>query len=159
MSPDLFSNFGVNRAEGGPFVPPTRADQPAGGIVANGLASIRGLAKTLPLSTPLEHYQIGSRFGPRLDPFSGSAAFHTGLDFDAAYMSPVYATAPVIVTYAGYRGACGKVVEIDHGNGIATSTGTCIVTPSRWAKGRGSYVGSVFSGALGTPRVHTCTTR
>ena len=32
----LFSHFGVNRAEGGPFVPPTRADQPAGGIVADG---------------------------------------------------------------------------------------------------------------------------
>ena len=44
----LFSHFGVNRAEDGPFVPLTAADQPAGGIVADGLASIRGLAKTLP---------------------------------------------------------------------------------------------------------------
>ena len=62
----LFSHFGVNRAEGGPFVPPTRADQPAGGIVADGLAGIRGFANTLPLSIPLEDNQVGSRFGPRL---------------------------------------------------------------------------------------------
>jgi len=119
----LFSRFGVNHAEGGPFMPPTRADQPVGSIVADMIARIRGLAKTLPLSTPLEHYQLGSRFGPRRDPFNGRPAFHTGLDFDAAYMSPVYATAPGIVTYAGYRGAYGKVVEIDHGNGITTLYG------------------------------------
>jgi len=119
----LVSRFGVNHAEGGPFMPPTRADQPVGSIVADMIARIRGLAKTLPLSTPLEHYQLGSRFGPRRDPFNGRPAFHTGLDFDAAYMSPVYATAPGIVTYAGYRGAYGKVVEIDHGNGITTLYG------------------------------------
>ena len=35
-------------------------------------------------------------------------------------MSPVYATAPGVVTYSGYRDDYGKVVEIDHGNGIAT---------------------------------------
>jgi murein DD-endopeptidase MepM/ murein hydrolase activator NlpD len=116
----LFSQFGVDRAEGGPFIPPPRADQPASGIIADGLASIRRLAKALPLSTPLEHYRVGGRFGPRRDPFNRTVAFHTGLDFDAAYMSPVYATAPGIVTYAGYRGAYGKVVEINHGNGIAT---------------------------------------
>ena len=93
----LFSRFGVNHAEGGPFVLPPRADQPAGSIDTDGLV-MRGLARLLPLSTPLEHYQIGSRFGPRRDPFNGRAAFHSGLDFDAGYMSPVYATAPGIVT-------------------------------------------------------------
>jgi murein DD-endopeptidase MepM/ murein hydrolase activator NlpD len=38
-------------------------------------------------------------------------------------MSPVYATAGGVVTYAGYRSEYGKVVEIDHGNGIATVYG------------------------------------
>jgi len=119
----LFSQFGVNRAEGGPFIPPTKANQPDSSVLADITAAIRGLAMTLPLSTPLERYQVGSRFGPRRDPFNGRLALHTGLDFDAAYMTPVYATAPGIVTYAGYRGAYGKVVEIDHGNGIATLYG------------------------------------
>ena len=113
----------MNRAEGGPFAPPKRADRPTGEIAADGLASIRGFPKALTLSTPLEHYQVASRFGPRRDPFNGRAAFHTGLDFDAACMSPVYARAPRIVTYAGYQSAYGKVVEIDHGDGIATLYG------------------------------------
>jgi murein DD-endopeptidase MepM/ murein hydrolase activator NlpD len=119
----LFSRFGVKRAEGGPFVPPPKADQPADAIDRNGLAVLRGLVTSLPLSIPLDHYQVGSRFGLRRDPFNGKPAFHSGLDFDAGYMSPVYATAPGIVTYAGYRGGYGKVVEIDHGNGIATLYG------------------------------------
>jgi murein DD-endopeptidase MepM/ murein hydrolase activator NlpD len=119
----LFSRFGANHGEGGPFVLPPRADQPAGPIDTDELAVFRGLARSLPLSTPLEHYQIGSRFGPRHDPFNGKPAFHSGLDFDAGYMSPVYATAPGIVTYAGYRRDYGKVVEIDHGSGIVTLYG------------------------------------
>jgi murein DD-endopeptidase MepM/ murein hydrolase activator NlpD len=119
----LFSQFGVNHPEGGPFLPPPRADQPLGGIVPARLTGIRGLAKALPLSAPVENYQVGSRFGPRRDPFNGRPAYHTGLDFDAAYMSPIYATAPGIVTFAGSRGAYGRVVEIDHGNGIASLYG------------------------------------
>jgi murein DD-endopeptidase MepM/ murein hydrolase activator NlpD len=119
----LFSRFGVNHAEGGPFVLPPRVDNPLGTVDMDGLAVMQSLARSLPLSTPLEHYQIGSRFGPRRDPFNGRAAFHSGLDFDAGYMSPIYATAPGIVTYAGYRHDYGKVVEIDHGNGIVTRYG------------------------------------
>ena len=47
-------------------------------------------------------------------------SFHTGIDLSAPYTSPVYATAAGTVTYAGYRSEYGKVVEIDHGNGIST---------------------------------------
>ena len=56
----------------------------------------------------------------RGDPENGHAGFHTGIDLTAPYDSPVYATAPGVVTYAGYRDDYGKIVEIDHGNGIAT---------------------------------------
>jgi murein DD-endopeptidase MepM/ murein hydrolase activator NlpD len=38
-------------------------------------------------------------------------------------MSPVYATAGGVVTYAGWRSEYGKVVEIAHGNGIVTLYG------------------------------------
>jgi hypothetical protein len=131
----LFSQFGMNHAEGGPFVPPPRGDQSAGGIVPDGLVTIRSLAKALSLSSPLEHYQVGSRFGPRRDPFNGRPAYHTGLDFDAAYMSPVYATAAGIVTYAGYRVLTARSSRSTTATELPLSTATCIVTPSRWAKG------------------------
>jgi murein DD-endopeptidase MepM/ murein hydrolase activator NlpD len=117
----LFPQFGLNRAEGGPFIPP-RADQPRE-ISPDRLEAMRNLIRSLPLSPPLDYYQLESRFGPRRDPFNRRLSFHTGLDFSAPYMSPVYATAPGVVTFAGYRGDYGRVVEIDHGNGIATVYG------------------------------------
>ena len=116
----LFAQFGLDRAEGGPFVPPPKGGRYADAISPQKLAAMRGLARSLPLAAPVARYQIGSPFGPRIDPFNGRASFHTGVDFDAPYMSPVCATAAGTVIYAGYRGDYGKVVEIDHGNGIDT---------------------------------------
>jgi murein DD-endopeptidase MepM/ murein hydrolase activator NlpD len=116
----LFAQFGVNRAEGGPFVPPPNGIQAPDAVDPEKLAAIRGMANVLPLAAPLAQYQVGSPFGPRTDPFNGKAAFHTGIDMDAPYSSPVYATAPGTVIYAGYLGDYGKVVEIDHGFGIDT---------------------------------------
>ncbi len=116
----LFSQFGQNRAEGGPFVPPPKSGEPIDTVDPAQLAAIRGLAQVLPLEAPLAHYQIGSPFGPRIDPFNHRLGFHTGIDMDAPYMSPVYATAPGTVVYAGYFGDYGKVVEINHGFGIET---------------------------------------
>jgi murein DD-endopeptidase MepM/ murein hydrolase activator NlpD len=118
----LFPQLGQNRAEGGPFVLPPKADQ-TNAISPDKLEAMRSLIKSLPLSTPLDRYQLESRFGPRHDPFNRRRAFHTGIDLSAPYMSPIYATAGGTVTYAGYRGDYGRVVEIDHGNGIATVYG------------------------------------
>lgn len=116
----LFSQFGVTRGEGGPFIPAPNGRAPAETLTPEKLAALRAMVKTLPLSAPLTGYEVGSGFGVRRDPINGRSSFHTGLDFDAPYMSPVYATAAGIVTYAGYRDDYGKIVEIDHGNGIST---------------------------------------
>lgn len=106
-------------AEGGPFVPPPKGDASTA-VGPEKLAAIQQLARTLPVSAPLSSYAIGSPFGRRTDPFNGRAAFHTGIDMDAPYGSPVYATAPGTVIYAGWLGDYGKVVEIDHELGIVT---------------------------------------
>ncbi|MGH7063339.1 MAG: peptidoglycan DD-metalloendopeptidase family protein, partial [Stellaceae bacterium] len=116
----LFSRFGIDRGEGGPFVPPPKPGAPARPPTPQQLAAMRELMQSLPLGTPVAHYQIGSPFGVRTDPFNRRPAMHTGIDFDASYMSPVYATASGTVVDAGYRGQYGKVVEIDHGDGIHT---------------------------------------
>jgi murein DD-endopeptidase MepM/ murein hydrolase activator NlpD len=118
----LFPQFGPDRAEGGPFIPPPKGGQ-AESFSQDKLEAMRSLIKSLPLAVPLDQYQLESRFGPRSDPFNHRRSFHTGLDLSAPYMSPVYATAGGVVTYAGYRSEYGKVVEIDHGNGIATVYG------------------------------------
>jgi murein DD-endopeptidase MepM/ murein hydrolase activator NlpD len=117
----LFSEFGVNSAQGGPFVPLARGQIIADtALTPQKLAALQAMVKTLPIRAPLDSYEVSSPFGARGDPEDGRGEFHTGIDLRAPYDSPVYATAPGVVTYAGYRDDYGKIVEIDHGNGIAT---------------------------------------
>jgi murein DD-endopeptidase MepM/ murein hydrolase activator NlpD len=117
----LAARFGATRAgQGGPY------------IAAKGLKSsavdgadaipdaLKKMLKALPLSAPLMHYQLESRFGVRHDPFNRRAAMHTGLDLSAPFKSPVFSTAPGNVIFAGSKGEFGRVVDIDHGSGIVT---------------------------------------
>jgi murein DD-endopeptidase MepM/ murein hydrolase activator NlpD len=64
--------------------------------------------------------RILSRFGERQDPFSGEGAFHTGVDISAITGTPVHAAADGIVYTAEYDSGYGKMVVVDHGNGIRT---------------------------------------
>jgi murein DD-endopeptidase MepM/ murein hydrolase activator NlpD len=87
------------------------------------LAALQKLARTLPLSSPLDHFYLTSPYGKRRDPFTNQWAFHAGLDFGAALGSKVLATAPGHVIHAGPAGPYGNMVEIDHGMGIVTRYG------------------------------------
>lgn len=115
----LFADLGVNRDEGGPFIPSNGKVQ-ADSLTSQKLAALQSLVKTLPVRVPMENYRVTSPFGERTDPFNGRPAFHPGIDLAAAYGVPVYATAPGVVTFSGYRSDYGKIVEIDHGHGIVT---------------------------------------
>ena len=48
---------------------------------------------------------------------------HTGLDFRGDSGDPVKSTASGTVSHAGWQGGYGKLVEIEHGNGLATRYG------------------------------------
>jgi murein DD-endopeptidase MepM/ murein hydrolase activator NlpD len=63
---------------------------------------------------------LRSSFGRRSDPFSGEGAFHTGIDIAVPAGTPVHVTADGVVEAAGWRGGYGKLVIIDHGNGLET---------------------------------------
>lgn len=77
--------------------------------------------KRLPLARPLpSDHDITSSFGTRLDPFTRGLAMHSGIDFRAPTGTAVRATAPGKVIEAGYNGGYGRMVEIDHGNGLST---------------------------------------
>ena len=66
---------------------------------------------------------MSSPFGMRLDPFLGRPAIHTGVDLRGDIGEPARATATGKVTIAGWDGGYGNMVEIDHGNGLATRYG------------------------------------
>ena len=63
---------------------------------------------------------VTSSFGSRSDPFSGEGVFHTGMDLSAPTGTPVHVTADGVVTSAGWAGGYGKLVVVDHGNGLQT---------------------------------------
>jgi murein DD-endopeptidase MepM/ murein hydrolase activator NlpD len=67
--------------------------------------------------------EFTSGFGVRSDPFLGRPAMHTGLDFRASTGDPVRATANGKVVSSGWAGGYGRMVEIDHGNGLSTRYG------------------------------------
>lgn len=77
----------------------------------------------IPSISPIRTGWYSSRYGNRIDPFTGRQTFHKGLDFSAWTGTPVYATADGKVRNAGRSGEFGLMVEIDHGNGIVTKYG------------------------------------
>jgi murein DD-endopeptidase MepM/ murein hydrolase activator NlpD len=90
---------------------------------AASLDEMRGLdqaAQEVPLATPTSHAPRSSGFGVRLDPFTGRPAFHSGLDFAGSLWTPVFATAPGVISFTGVRNGYGNTVEIDHGRGFKT---------------------------------------
>jgi len=66
---------------------------------------------------------ISSTFGVRVDPFLHIPAMHTGIDFRGDVGEAVHATAAGTVTNAGWSGGYGKMVEVDHSNGLSTRYG------------------------------------
>lgn len=78
----------------------------------------------IPVRKPvIGEIDMSSQFGVRIDPFLRIPAMHTGLDFRGEVGDPIRATAAGTVTAAGWTGGYGKMVEIDHGNGLATRYG------------------------------------
>lgn len=64
--------------------------------------------------------RLGSAFGNRVDPFNRRLAFHSGVDFALPTGADVLAAAGGRVRFAGRNGGYGKLLEIDHGNGLVT---------------------------------------
>ncbi|MEX0921198.1 MAG: peptidoglycan DD-metalloendopeptidase family protein [Rhodovibrionaceae bacterium] len=123
--------------KGGPFIPvdgvyqdahPGRADELMTAVARLDIQmsrweALQALMSVLPLSAPLQEYRLSSTFGERTDPVNGRKAVHYGLDMAAPLRTPTLATAPGVVSFAGWRGNYGRLVEIDHGFGIKTRYG------------------------------------
>lgn len=87
-----------------------------------GLSERQSLLNATPNIKPAKGW-ITSRFGYRMNPFTGKNAMHAGLDIAAAPGSPIYAPADGVVIFASYDESYGKLVSIDHGYGVTTRFG------------------------------------
>jgi len=138
----VISDLGLNMAQlesatprsgmGGPFVP-VKLTADSGPFerqlyrININRAQMQRLNQTLAL-VPYRKPVVGeveftSGFGVRTDPFLGRPAMHTGLDFRAAQGDPVRVTANGKVVSAAWAGGYGRMVEVDHGNGLSTRYG------------------------------------
>ncbi len=89
---------------------------------ADNLSEMRNLtdaAQSIPFERPTQA-RTTSGFGVRFDPFNGRPAVHQGQDFAAPLNTPIHATAPGVVAFAGVRSGYGNTIEIDHGRGFKT---------------------------------------
>ena len=134
QAPGALAEGGTPVGQGGPFIPaedtlPTDAATPtyyrSAERVAESMTDLVALSeaiKALPISAPIaEPHRQTSKFGRRRDPINRSRyAQHRGMDFAGPRNTPLLATAPGRVSFAGTRGAFGRTVEVDHGNGFKT---------------------------------------
>jgi murein DD-endopeptidase MepM/ murein hydrolase activator NlpD len=154
------------QAAGGPFIPvrlPPANESFARALtrLAIARAEAQDLTNALtyvPLRRPLAgELEMSSSFGVRIDPFQHQPAMHTGMDFRGNLGDPVRATAAGRVTKAGWEGGYGQMVEIDHGEGLASRYGHLSeidVTPGQKVRA-GQIVGRLGSTGRSTgPHLH-----
>ena len=132
------TDIGVNAGKatssgvGGPYVPANlTADNKSFerqlSCIQASRIQVDRLTRTLndiPIRKPVTgEIDMSSGFGMRMDPFLRSPAMHTGLDMRGDTGDPVRVTANGTVTVAGVNGGYGKLVEVEHSNGLATRYG------------------------------------
>jgi len=109
-----------------------------------------------PSMWPLEG-RLGSSFGQREDPFNGEGAFHSGIDIDAPYGTPVRAPADGDVEEAGMAAGYGREIVLSHGHDVSTIYGhlsALAVSPGQHVT-RGQIIGYVGqSGRATGPHLH-----
>ncbi|HEV7613157.1 MAG TPA: peptidoglycan DD-metalloendopeptidase family protein [Steroidobacteraceae bacterium] len=90
------------------------------GVLENLILTRELNRQVYPEGRPVQDGWISSYFGRRADPFTGYSAVHKGLDFAGAEGTKVSTVAAGLVTFAGERSGFGQMVEVNHGNGLAT---------------------------------------
>jgi murein DD-endopeptidase MepM/ murein hydrolase activator NlpD len=113
--------------------------------------------KFLPTLLPVVDGWYSSNFGFRIDPFSGAQSFHEGIDFPADTGTPFIAAASGKVIEAGVHPQYGKIIEIDHGNGLVSryAHASKVLVQDGELVVRGQRIGAVGSTGRSTgPHLH-----
>lgn len=88
------------------------------------LGEKRMLLASTPTRIPTLGY-ITSEYGVRISPYDGRRKMHEGLDIANRYGADIIAPADGAVVFAGVKPGYGKIVILDHGNGIETRFAHC----------------------------------
>ncbi|MDR1997885.1 MAG: M23 family metallopeptidase [Candidatus Margulisbacteria bacterium] len=110
-----------------------------------------------PSMYPLRYVEISSPYGYRVHPVTNRRSVHYGLDMATPEGTKVVSTADGRVTYAGWNGSYGNMVQIYHGMGISSIYGHCseaLVQKGQYVK-KGTVI--ALSGSTGMsngPHLH-----
>jgi murein DD-endopeptidase MepM/ murein hydrolase activator NlpD len=100
---------------------------------------------------------VTSNYGLRMHPILRYSRMHRGIDFRAAYGTPILAATDGRVAAAGWAGGHGRQVRLSHPGGLATSyshMSRIAVSPGATVR-RGQVIGYVGSTGLSTgPHLH-----
>ncbi len=126
------------------------------GEIKDYLSQQRDIFVATPKGWPVDGH-ITSPYGTRVHPLTGGKEFHGGVDIAAQPGEPVHATADGIVSFAGWSGANGNLVVIEHGFGYSTfyahNKQVAVKTGQKVRRGDIiSYLGS--TGSSTGPHVH-----
>jgi len=109
------------------------------------------------MRTPVNGAHLTSSFGMRFHPILNYSRLHQGVDFGAAWGSPVLAAAGGKVTFAGAHGGHGNYIQVLHHPGLMTAyahLSRFAVKPGA-AVAQGQVIGYVGSTGLSTgPHLH-----
>lgn len=89
-------------------------------LTSNSSGKVLGTINTYPLPG---YYEVSSPFGWRIHPVTGQKSLHTGIDLPAPAGTAILAAGSGKVIMAGWYGAYGNAVIIDHGGGYTTLYG------------------------------------
>lgn len=114
------------------FFDPRRADDAAPALSLSQLRKSDGLrgyyddggrrSERGDFRAPLPFRRVSSHFNPRrMHPVLHTVMPHNGIDFAAPTGTPVYATGDGTLRSLGDSGACGNMVQVDHGKGLVTA--------------------------------------
>jgi murein DD-endopeptidase MepM/ murein hydrolase activator NlpD len=129
--------------------------------IANFVKNKEKLIAAIPSIQPVSNKnlkRIASGFGYRIDPIYKDRRLHAGLDFTAAFGTPIYATADGVVRDAGFNtGGYGNRVLINHGFGYETTYSHMYKIKARVGERvkRGEVIGYIGNSGKSTgPHLH-----
>lgn len=152
--------LGMALAVAAPAAASTQADCPKFKSMFSSWKAMDGGAKAsvaVPSAKPLTNAALTSSYGVRNHPVLGARRMHSGLDLASPTGTAVYATADGYVGRAGYVGAYGNLVELEHGTSIQTRyahLSSLLVKPGQRVT-KGQLIGRVGSTGRSTgPHLH-----
>lgn len=111
------------------------------------------------IKKPVPSARFTSPFGPRFHPILKRNRPHNGVDLAAPTGTPIIAASSGKITHAGWKGANGKLVAIDHLNGLVSYYAHMSYIPRSLKKGKkvkkGQMIGHVGTTGRSTgPHLH-----